>query len=87
MRDTPRVDGKLIALSADRLFDETTNKKHPITRAGGDYAAGAPGSRAPKARSCSRHAGGSIDQYGERTLFHYLIDPIKNTVARSFIED
>ncbi len=24
---------------------------------------------------------------GERTLFHYLIDPIKNTVARSFIED
>jgi len=24
---------------------------------------------------------------GERTLFDYLIDPIKNTVARSFTED
>ena len=88
MRDTPRVDGKLIALSADRLVDEADQQKTPyylarveITQQGLtdlarqklDLVAGMPAE--------------VLINTGERTLFHYLIDPIKNTVARSFIED
>lgn len=88
MRDTPRVDGKLITLSADRLVDETDPQKTPyylarveispkglqdLSRQKLDLVAGMPAE--------------VLINTGERTLFDYLVDPIKNTVARSFIED
>ena len=88
MRDTPRVDGKLIALSADRLIDEADPQKAPyylerveitgegirdLARQKLDLVAGMPAE--------------VLIKTGERTLFDYLVDPIKNTVARSFIED
>jgi hypothetical protein len=34
----------------------------------------------------TRHACGSI-QTGDRTLLQYLADPLKDSLARSFIED
>jgi membrane fusion protein, epimerase transport system len=88
MRDTPRVDGKVTALSADRLVDETDQQKTPyylarveitpkglsdLTRQKLDLVAGMPAE--------------VLINTGERTLFRYLLDPIKNTVARSMIED
>lgn len=88
MRDTPRVEGKLVALSADRLIDPADPHKTPyylarveITQQGLedlaehtlDLVAGMPAE--------------VLINTGERTLFDYLVDPLKNTVARSFIED
>ena len=88
MRDTPRVEGKVIALSADRLVDETDQQKTPyylarveithkglqdLARERLDLVAGMPAE--------------VLINTGERTLFRYLMDPIKNTVARSLIED
>jgi epimerase transport system membrane fusion protein len=87
-RDTPRVDGQVIALSADRLVDEADEKKTPyylarveisqqglqdLARQKLDLVAGMPAE--------------VLINTGERTLFRYLIDPLKNTLARSFIED
>jgi membrane fusion protein, type I secretion system len=87
-RDTPRVDGKLITLSADRLIDETDQQRTPYYLARIEITSDGM-------KDLSRHklelvAGMPAEvliNTGERTLFHYLIDPIKNTVARSFIED
>ncbi len=87
-RDTPKVDGKVIALSADVLVDETDARKVPyylarvditpqglkdLTRQKLDLVAGMPAE--------------VLINTGTRTLFDYLIDPIKNTAARSMIED
>ncbi len=88
MRDTPRVDGKVIALSADRLVDEADPQKVPYYLARVEIT--------PKGlQDLARHnlelmAGMPAEVLiitGERTLFHYLIDPLKNTVARSLNED
>ncbi len=88
MRDTPRVDGSLITLSADRLVDEADERKTPYYLARVEIT--------PKGlQDLARHklalvAGMPAEvliNTGERTMFHYLVDPLKNTVARSFIED
>jgi membrane fusion protein, epimerase transport system len=87
-RDTPKVDGKVIALSADVLVDEADARKmsyylarvditpqglRDLTRQKLDLVAGMPAE--------------VLINTGERTLFNYLIDPLKNTVARSLTED
>lgn len=88
MRDTPRIEGKVIALSADRLVDEGDQQKAPYYLARVEIT--------PKGlQDLARHklnlvAGMPAEVLiitGERTLFHYLVDPLKNTVARSLIED
>ena len=87
-RDTPRVDGKVVAISADRLVDESDQQKAPYYLARVEIT--------PKGiDDLARHkldlmAGIPAEvliKTGERTLFQYLIDPIRNTVARSLIED
>lgn len=87
-RETPLIEGKLLALSADRLVDEADPQKMPyylarveITQKGLedlarqklDLVAGMPAE--------------VLIYTGERTLFHYLIDPLKNGARRSFTED
>jgi epimerase transport system membrane fusion protein len=88
MRDTPRVDGKLLALSADRLIDESDPQKSPYYLARVEITA--EGLEALVRQRLDLVAGMPAEvliNTGERTLFDYLVDPIKNTVARSFIED
>jgi epimerase transport system membrane fusion protein len=87
-RETPRVEGKLIALSADRVVDEADPQKIPaylarveITREGLDALA------RQKLDLVAGMPAEVLISTGERTLFHYLIDPLKNASARSFTED
>ncbi|MGB5614572.1 MAG: HlyD family efflux transporter periplasmic adaptor subunit, partial [Sedimenticolaceae bacterium] len=88
MRETPRVNGKLITLSADSIIDENDQAQTPyylavveITREGLEHLA---------ENDLTLVAGMPAEVFiktGERTLFQYLADPLVNTVARSFIED
>jgi epimerase transport system membrane fusion protein len=88
MRDLPRVDGKVIALSADVLVDETDVRKTPYYLARVDIAPkGLQDLTRQKLDLVAGMPAEVLINTGERTLFRYLIDPIKNTVARSLIED
>ncbi|MGB5451286.1 MAG: HlyD family type I secretion periplasmic adaptor subunit [Sedimenticolaceae bacterium] len=88
MRETLRVNGKLITLSADSIIDENDQAQTPyylavveITREGLEHLA---------ENDLTLVAGMPAEVFiktGERTLFQYLADPLVNTVARSFIED
>ncbi len=81
---TPIIEGKVINLSADRLIDENT---------------GAPYYQAlveltPESVKKMSHLelvpGMPVEvliKTGERTVFEYLIKPIRNAIARAFIED
>ena len=88
MRDTPRIEGTVMSISADSLVDETERDAQPyylarveisdqgledLARSNLDLVAGMPAE--------------VLINTGQRTLFEYLIDPLRNTVARSFIED
>ncbi len=88
MRDTPKIDGKLVSLSADRLVDEseqtdmayylarveiTEQGLLDLSRSGLNLLAGMPAE--------------VLINTGERTLLAYLVDPLRNTLARSLIED
>jgi epimerase transport system membrane fusion protein len=88
MRDTPKIDGNLIALSADRLIDQNDQTKTPYYLARVEITP--EGLKQLAQRRLELVAGMPAEvliNTGERTLFHYLVDPLKNTVARSFIED
>lgn len=87
-RDTPRVDGTLVAVSADGLVDQSDEHKTPYYLARVEIT--------PKGvKDLAHHnlvlvAGMPAEvliETGKRTLLNYLTDPLKNTVARSFIED
>jgi epimerase transport system membrane fusion protein len=88
MRDTPKVEGKLIALSADRLVDEADERKTPYYLARVEIPP--QGMQDLMRQHLVLVAGMPAEvliNTGERTLLAYLLDPIKNTFARSFIED
>jgi epimerase transport system membrane fusion protein len=87
-RATRKIQGKLVALSADRLVDPNDQAQVPYYRArveipttaleelssqGLDLVAGMPAE--------------VLINTGERTLLGYLVDPLRDTFARSFIED
>ena len=87
-RDTPRIEGKLVALSADRLVAEGDQNRTPYYLARVEIP--------PQAiRDLGRNdlvlvAGMPAEvliRTGERTLLGYLLGPLKDTFARSFIED
>jgi len=87
-RDTPRVDGTVIAISADRLVDETDPQKTPYYLARVEISP--KGLNDLVSNKLDIMAGMPADVLivtGQRTLYHYLIDPLKNTVARSLNED
>jgi epimerase transport system membrane fusion protein len=87
-RDTVKIEGKVVSLSADRLVDErdqnnlpyylarveiTAEGLHELERSQLELVAGMPAE--------------VLINTGERTLFAYLADPLRDTLARSFIED
>ena len=88
MRETTRILGRLINLSADSLVDENDSQQTAyylaiieITKEGLDQLA---------AKDLTLVAGMPAEIFirtGERTLVQYLLDPLVDTVARSFIED
>jgi epimerase transport system membrane fusion protein len=88
MRETTRILGRLINLSADSLVDENESQQTAyylaiieITKEGLDQLA---------AKDLTLVAGMPAEIFirtGERTLVQYLLDPLVDTVARSFIED
>ena len=88
MRDTPRIDGKVLALSADRLIDESDPQKSPYYLARVEIT---PEGLKDLARQKLDLLAGMpaevLINTGERTLFDYLVDPIKHSMARAFIED
>lgn len=87
-RDTPRVDGKVIALSADVLMDEGDARKTPYYLARLDITP--QGMRDLARQKLDLVAGMPAEvliNTGARTLFNYLIDPLKNSAARSLNED
>jgi epimerase transport system membrane fusion protein len=88
MRETKRILGRLINLSADSIVDENDPEQRPyyqavveITREGLQQLAD---------HDLTLIAGMPAEVFiktGEKTLLQYLADPLVDTVARSFIED
>lgn len=88
MRETKRILGRLINLSADSIVDENDPEQRPyyqavveITREGLQQLAD---------HELTLIAGMPAEVFiktGERTLIQYLTDPLTDTIARSFIED
>jgi epimerase transport system membrane fusion protein len=87
-RDTPKIEGTVVSVSADRLVEEreqnatpyylarveiTAEGLHDLERSGLELVAGMPAE--------------VLINTGERTLLAYLADPLRNTVSRSLIED
>jgi len=81
---TPKMKGKVINLSADRLVDEKTGQPYYLAKVEltpesyqelGDMEL-VPGMPAEV-----------LINTGERTVFEYLMQPITNAFARAFIED
>lgn len=87
-RATRKVEGTLVALSADRLVEERDQEQKPyflarveippqaieeLSGSGLVLVAGMPAE--------------VLVHTGERTLLGYLVDPLRDTFARSFIED
>lgn len=81
---TPKTEGKLIGLSADRITDERTGQPYysaKIELTPESYT---------KLGNLELLPGMPADvliNTGERTLFEYLMQPITNAFARAFIED
>jgi epimerase transport system membrane fusion protein len=90
-RNTPKIEGKLISLSADRLADE--NGASEQERAG--YYLGRIEITAQGLQDLARQKldllpgmpAEVLINTGERTLMDYLLDPVRDTFARSLIED
>jgi epimerase transport system membrane fusion protein len=87
-RETPRIEGKLIHVSADRLVDETKQEKPPYYLA--RVAVSAEGLRDLHKKNLELVPGMPAEvliNTGERTLLQYLFRPLTDTFAKSFIED
>ena len=81
---TPKMNGKVIQLSADHLIDEKTGNAYYLAR-----VELTPESR--KDLGALQLLPGMpaevLINTGERTLFEYLAQPATNAIARAFIED
>ncbi len=84
-RDLPRVDGRLVSVSADRLVDEAGGRKVPYYLARVDLS--------PEARQALTAAklvllpgmpAEVLVNTGDRTMLQYLLDPLSNIAARAF---
>ncbi len=87
-RTTPKIDGALISLSADRLIDERSPNPEPYYLA--RVSISAAGLQALVDADLKLLPGMPAEvliQTGDRTMLQYLADPLKDSLARSFIED
>ncbi|MBI4694960.1 MAG: HlyD family type I secretion periplasmic adaptor subunit [Gammaproteobacteria bacterium] len=86
-RETPRLEGELVDVSADRLIDEgTEHRPYYLARVAVDAAA----LRALAARHLDLKPGMPAEiliDTGSRTLLQYLTQPLGDVLARSLIED
>jgi membrane fusion protein, epimerase transport system len=87
-RSTPKIDGTLIALSADRMVNEKspTQESYYLAR----VAITAKGIKSLLDADLKLLPGMPAEvliHTGDRTMLQYLADPLKDTIARSFIED
>lgn len=81
---TPKMQGKVINLSADRLLDEKTGAPYyqaQIELTSDSYA------KLGDLELLPGMPAEVLINTGERTVFEYLMQPITNTFARAFIED
>ncbi|MEI7867816.1 MAG: HlyD family type I secretion periplasmic adaptor subunit [Candidatus Methylumidiphilus sp.] len=87
-RETPKMEGKLIGLSADKLVDETKPEKPSYYLARVEVT---PGGLRDLAKQHLELVPGMpaevLINTGARTLLQYLSRPLTDTFARSFIED
>jgi epimerase transport system membrane fusion protein len=87
-RSTPKIDGTLISLSADRLIDEKSPTQEPYYLA--RVAITSKGIQSLLESELKLLPGMPAEvliHTGDRTMLQYLADPLKDTIARSFIED
>lgn len=85
---TPKTEGSLIAVSADRLVDENDEEKEPYYLARVEITpTGLQDLALSKLDLVPGMPAEVLINTGERTLLQYLMDPIMNSFARSFIED
>ncbi len=86
-RDTARIDGKLVALSADRLIDESGGGKVPYYLARVEIT---PEGLKELARGKLALLPGMpvevLVKTGERTALSYLLAPLRDSLARGFTE-
>jgi len=83
---TPKIDGHLIRLSADRLVDEKTQNSYYLARIEVEKT----GLKELADRGLILLPGMPAEvliNTGDRTFFEYLMQPISNIFARSLIED
>jgi len=83
---TPKVSGRLITLSADRLTDEQNKVSYYLARVEVDKA----GLDELRQRGLILLPGMPAEvliNTGDRTFFEYLMQPLSNIFARSLIED
>lgn len=83
---TPKVEGQLITLSADRLTDEKNQVSYYLARVAVDKE----GLVDLEKRGLILMPGMPAEvliNTGDRTFFEYLAQPLTNMFARSFIED
>lgn len=84
-RDVPRIDGRLVSVSADRLMDEVDGRKVPyyLARVEIDDMSLQTLTDA-KLKLLPGMPAEVLVNTGERTLLQYLVAPLSDTVARSF---
>ncbi|MGR8999869.1 MAG: HlyD family type I secretion periplasmic adaptor subunit [Gammaproteobacteria bacterium] len=81
---TPKVQGKVINLSADRLIDENSESSYYLAQielTPDSY------SKLGNLELLPGMPAEVLINTGERTVFEYLMQPITNAFARAFIED
>ena len=84
-RDLPRVDGRLISVSADRLMDDNDGRKVPYYLARVEISS--EGLQALTNAKLALLPGMPVEvlvNTGDRTVLQYLVSPLSDTVARSF---
>ncbi|MBS3954426.1 MAG: HlyD family type I secretion periplasmic adaptor subunit [Methylomicrobium sp.] len=87
-RTTPRIDGKLISVSADRLMDENVQNPEPYYLARVEISQEGIASLLKSELTLLPGMPAEVlINTGERTMLEYLFDPLTDAVARSFIED
>ncbi len=87
-RSTPKIDGSLIGLSADRLLDEKIPNQEPYYLARVSISAeGVQSLLNADLKLLPGMPAEVLIHTGDRTMLQYLADPIKDSIARSFIED
>ncbi len=88
MRTLPRIEGRLVAVSADRLLDEQGGQKLPYYL--GRVEIEEQGLRALRAAQLELLPGMPAEvlvNTGQRTLMEYLLAPLRDVAARSLKED